>query len=236
MQVMRTHSIVFGMFLLCTCIPPGATAQVAVLSDDIVNQVITALRVDAAQAQQGNKEWRESIAQGDKYLALMENMRAGRADPLSWLKTQSRFVLAPPSAMYQRRFSQAISAFLVVPVAVYSFGLPAPDELVKAMRTNEGARELMTSGRDPLASPAGQKLKALNDRVVAFYLTSKFSEPNAGIPFQISMMSPDGTMLAIFSMCNSFPGFDGGEEIGDGPILLLQPSSHSDGGPEALPA
>jgi hypothetical protein len=94
----------------------------------------------------------------------------------------------------------------------------------------------MTSGRDPLASPAGQKLKALNDRVVAFYLAKKFSEPNADSPFQISMMSSDITLQAIFSMINLYPGFDGGEKIGDGPILVLQPSGQSHGGPDASPA
>jgi hypothetical protein len=234
MQSERTHSMFFWMFLICTCVPAAATAQVAALNDDIVSRVLPALRVDAAQAQQGMKDVRESAERGEQYLALVENMRTGKADPLSWLKTQSRFVLAPPSAVYQRRFSQAISAFLVIPVAVYSFGLPAPDELVRAMRTNEGARELMTSGRDPLASPAGLKLKALNDRVTAFYLANKFSEPNAGgIFFQCSMVSPDSTMLAVFSMSNTFPGLDGAEEFGDGPLLLLQPNSQSDGAPAA---
>jgi hypothetical protein len=225
------------MFLLCTCVPAAATGQVAALSDDIVSRVVPVLRIDAAQAQQGIKEVRESAGRGEKYLALVEDMRAGKADPLSWLKAQSRFALAPPSAVYQRRFSQAISGYLILPVAAYSFGLPAPDELVRAMRTNEGARELMTSGRDPLASPAGQKLKALNDRVTAFYLANKFSEPNAGgIFFQFWMMSPDSTMLAVFGMSNTFPGLDGAEEFGDGPLLLLQPNSESDGAPAASPA
>jgi len=236
MRIERTHSMVFCVFLLCTCVPAAATAQVAALSDDIVSRVAPVLRIDAAQAQQGIKEVRESAERGEKYLALVEDMRAGKADPLPWLKTQSRFTLAPPSAVYQRRFSQAISGYLVLPVAVYSFGLSAPDELVKAMRTSEGAVELMTSGRDPLASPAGQKLKALNDRVTAFYLANKFSEPNASNFFQFSMMSPDSTMLAVFSMSNTFPGLDGAEEVGDGPLLLLQPNSQSDGSPAAAPA
>jgi len=229
----RTNANLLCLFLLSHTIVHGVTAQVAALNDDIVKRVIPVLCVYAAQAQQALKDLSEANERGEKYTALLENISAGKADPLSWLKTQSRFVFVPPSATYERKFSQAVSTYLSIPVAVYSFGLPVPEELLKATRTNEGALELMTSGRDPLASPAGQKLKALNERIATFYRTKKFSEPNADSPFQNSMFSPDSSLLAIFSMINLYPGFDGGEKIGDGPILMLQPNSHSGVGSEA---
>jgi len=203
-------------------IPSLASAQAPALSDAIIRKLLPVLRGTAGQAGESKQAVADVTRTSEAYFQLLKDIGAGKVDPLAWLKSKSPHVVVPVNAKYEQQFSRWLSAErLMDPVALFSFGVKAPDEMQKIAQGKEAASVWLQSGRDPLNSADGQKVKALNDQVGRFYAGKKFTGPQQDLFYESTYTSPDREIVAMFTMVNSFAG-SGPGGVGNGPILELK--------------
>jgi hypothetical protein len=214
-------------------VPSVASSQLPALSDAIIRKLIPVMRGTAGQAVEGKQAYAELDRTTTEYFQLLKDIGAGKVDALAWLKSKSPSVVVPVNAKYEQQVSRWLSSErLMDPVALFSFGMSSPAEVQKIATGKEAASVFLQSGRDPLASPEGKKVKALNDEVARFYAGKGYTGPQQDLFYESTYTSPDHLIVAMFTMTNSFAG-SGPGNVGNGPILeiKLNPQPNKAAGP-----
>ena len=203
--------------------PRSAAAQVPALQSDAVMQMLPVLRLQVAQAAAARAEVAELGKTGTDYFKTLDDIGAGKADPLNWLKGQSASVPVPPNARYEAQLSRWVSSKrLLEPVAIYSFGLAAAEGLAPAALARRSPDTWLKSAADQLNSPAGKKVLALRDAVGVFYASKQFSGPRQELAYEFTYSSADKALDALLFLSNPFDGGVGAPKVGGGPILEVK--------------
>jgi len=196
------------------------------LNEDIVTRMLPVMRADVGQVRAAQAALEEFTAQMDEHTQLLEDIEAGKVDPLAWLKSKSRYFIVPPSAVYKPKLSRWVSSsYFFDPAALFSFGVEAPEKIRKASRSGEEGGSLLLSGQDIYKLPGGQKLKTVEDEVLRFYLAGKFTKSPLQHFFMLTMESPDTSVVMLLEYTNAFAGSEASEGAPDGPTLWLWLSS-----------
>jgi hypothetical protein len=197
------------------------------LTDADVKRIIPVMKAEAAQTQADLKQLEQDVKRGEEYFQLREqllkDMETGKVDPLAYLKQQSKYILAPPSAVYKPKLSRYVSVNLYYgdPTAVFSYGIEASETLKTLARGGEAAAVQLVTFGDVYNGPNGKKIKAVYDEFVSFYTAKGFSHWWSETMLEYGCVSPDGRAGAVFWHPNIYAGIINVENIPDGPILLL---------------
>jgi hypothetical protein len=196
------------------------------LTDDIVARMLPVIRAQAAEVEGGLAAMEEGMARMDEHTQLLEDIKAGKVDPLEWLKAQSKYVIAPPSAKYEQQLSRwASSSYLMDPVALFSFGIDAPEPVRNGTRNGEKGASFVLSGQDLSGVPGGKEFQAVVDGVPEFYHSKKFKDDPVQQFFMYTSNSPDSSVGVFLHYVNMFAGMPASEGVPDGPLLWLSHSS-----------
>ncbi len=197
------------------------------LTNKLVQKIIPVLRVQVAQTQTALGQLNQRLSQINQYTELIEDIKSGKIDPLTWLKSKSNFVMVPAAATYKPKLSSWTSSFLNEPTAVFSFGVEAPEQIKKAARSGEEMVKLMysSSGLDFSNIPGGKKISDLAEKTKEYYSSKGFSDPYSKIFFDLMFHSPDQTVSVMFYYVNFYGVQETGEIMADGPMLMLWANS-----------
>jgi hypothetical protein len=215
-------------YLICLA-AAGALALAGTLADvlprlteDIVTRMLPVMRAEAEQIDAAQAGLQEFTAALDEHAKTIEDIGAGKIDPLAWLKSKSKCLIVPGSAEYKPKLSRWVSSsYFFNPVALFSFGIEAPERIRKASRSGEEGGSLLLSGQDIYKLPGGQKLKAVEDEVTRFYRANKFVKSPVQHFFTLTMESPDSSVVVLLEYTNMFAGSEASEGVPDGPTLWL---------------
>ena len=200
------------------------------LTDADVQRLIPVMKAQAAEMQAGLKEAEQQHEQMQTMFKEMEqcitDLEAGKLDPLAYLKQRSKYVTAPPSAVYKPKLSRLVSLNLYgIPTAIFSYGIES-----------ETARNLASGGEvtfeqflkfgDIYKGPAGKKIKAAEEEFMSFYTSKGFTKLQGNITYPgYNCTSPDGSAWAEFVFFNTYTGAEyvaeNVETIPSGPILEI---------------
>lgn len=196
------------------------------LSEDIVRKIMPVIRVDAANATAALGLVQEMTAKMEAYTQLVADIGAGKVDPLAWLRSKSKYVIVPPSAVYKPKLSSwASSNYFQEPLALFSFGIEAPREIQKGAINGQVMGKLVLSGDAIYKLPGGQKLKAVEDETIKFYEANKFVPSHLQRFFSFIAKAPDASVAIDFEYTNMFAGAEVGEGVPNGPLLWVWLSS-----------
>jgi hypothetical protein len=192
------------------------------LTEDAVVRMLPVMRAQVAEAQAGLAALQEGIAAVEEHDQLIADIGAGKVDPLEWLRSQSKCLIAPPSAKYEPELSRWASAsFYLEPVALFSFGVEAPEKVRKAAIDGETGLSVVLSGDAIYDLPGGRELKAAEDEVREFYPANKFTFDDLQYFFRLTLTSPDTSVGVLFTYTNMFAESPGGKGVPNGPLLAL---------------
>jgi hypothetical protein len=222
---MNIHSII-NFVLLGSALLPGGQSDLLLtprLTDNLVQKMIPVLRLQVAQSQAALGQLDQRINQVNQFFNLIEDMKTGKIDPLTWMKGKSKFVIVPPDVVYKPKLSCWTTSYLNDPTAVFSFGVEAPDEVRKAARNGAEMTKLLYSGSglDFSKMPGGKKIADLAEETTNFYLNNKFSGPKSKIFLDLLFSSPDQSVSVMFYYVNFYAVQQPGETMADGPMIML---------------
>jgi hypothetical protein len=196
------------------------------LTEDVVVRMLPVMRAQVGEAEAGMAALQEALARSQERAQLLEDIDAGKVDPLNWLKSRSDYFVAPPSAQYKPELSRWASAsYFSDPVAMFSFGVEAPEKIRKAAIDGETGLSVVLSGEAIYDLPGGKQLKAAEDEVRRFYPTNKFTLDPLQHFLMVTYTSPDTSVFVLFEYTNMFAEVPASRGVPNGPILMLSLSS-----------
>jgi hypothetical protein len=198
--------------------------------------MIPVMKAEIVQRQEALNLTEQYVKSQEEYLQLLEDIEAGKIDPLAHMKPHSKYILAPPSAVYKPKLSRWESVHETAsPAAVFSYGIEASEALRTFARGGEAAAIQLVTWGDIYEGPNGKKIKAVYDEFVSFYTAKGFANFISEAFVDCSCVSPDGGTTAFFFHLNVLAKPKNVEAIPDGPILILAPRLSSSADEQAQP-
>jgi len=214
------------LFALCMIAHgPGADRVSAVepISESAVVRVLTVLRAWVAFMEETPSRT-DSVSAGSENsvaerIALIESIRAGRVDPLSWLKEHAASLRIPPLLTYSKECSRTASGLAMSPTALFSFGIEA-SEYGLALISVGGETSPAMSGEELAETDAQKKVSGIVNSMRSFYHEEKYPDFTNDAPLYWSTVSPDSSLRITVIEANVYLAW-GCDSIPTGPLLEI---------------
>ncbi|MHB9028678.1 MAG: hypothetical protein ACYC9O_07915 [Candidatus Latescibacterota bacterium] len=223
---MNTSRFIVSISLLIACCAASAPAQTSSkrqpVSEAQLLKLIPVLRMFVADVRlsQGDQTSPASLDEAvSARLALMQNIKDGKVDPLEWLTANSDYILYPSGVDYSASVSRLACELTMRPCAVFGFGMKASElGLVKVSGDGEALRKLVARGLDHADDQ--EKINTVVAELRRFYTERKIVrfEPESALSW--SAQSPDSMITYTIMEANTYRAWEN-EDLPTGPILVL---------------
>ncbi len=198
-----------------------AAERTPVSETDLV-KLIPALRSLAAQIRLSRDEPagpKPPAETGAIRFRLIEDINAGKIDPLDWLIANSAQTAYPSIAEYSASCSRLASELAMRPCAVFGFGMEANE--LGAAKINgdiEEERRLVARGYD--RSDFQERVNAVIEGLRLYYRDLEYGEFYRDSSFAWSAQSPDSLFTVTIMEANIYTAWEN-TSLPSGPILEL---------------
>lgn len=225
MRVARSVFLAFAIILLAVSAvssPAQQTRPRAPVSEAQVVKVVPVLRTLSAQVRRSQAPEAPRVRRDAALaarIALLENIKLGKIDPLEWIEAQTEHAVTPSLAEYSAAASRFVTGLSLQPSAVFEFGLEASEiGEAKLNGDREAQRRLVERGADQ--SDAQQKVNAAVDGIRRFYRDHRFPGFEPDSPLAWSTFSPDSLLTVTVMEANPYRAW-GNTSLPTGPILEI---------------
>ncbi len=159
------------------------------LSESEIRLVIPILKAEIA----GYGQLEKAIEmEQDARLALIDDIKSGKIDPLAWLKQRSKYVIVPPGVIYEPACSRAVSIAgwemimqegepeivntpPVQPTAIFTFGKKIPAINKNALVNRSKNLDISGESIYNINDPSYKEMRSILEKSRSFYSKEEFS-------------------------------------------------------------